>query len=200
MFLSEDLTPNVVQMRSMTKGKDMYLSGLFMVGDRYNGNRRMYPMHEIKSAVDQAHAQMSQNITILGELQHPNTMAINLDRVSHIITELRMNGSDAYGKMKLLDTPTGLLSKALLNGGARLGVSSRGEGSLTEGGVVAGYKFSTIDIVAVPSGPGCYPDMIYESQNLANLTNLAEAAVHDARAQVFLAEEIKKFMNKVAGV
>lgn len=200
MFLSEDLTPNVVQMRSMVKGKDMYLSGLFMVGDRYNGNRRMYPMHEIQSAVDQALAQMSQNITILGELQHPNTMAINLDRVSHIITELRMNGSNAYGKMKLLNTPTGLLSKALLEGGARLGVSSRGEGSLTDGGVVSGYKFSTIDIVAVPSGPGCYPDMIYESQNLANLTNLAEAAVHDARAQVFLAEEIKKFMNKVAGV
>lgn len=196
-FLSEHLTPNVSKMSELRKGKDLFLSGLFMVGEQKNGNRRFYPRTEIENAVNQANSQLSQGYSIMGELQHPNTMTINLDRVSHIITELRIDGANAYGKMKIVDTPCGMITKALLDGGAKLGVSSRGTGNLSESGVVSNFVFSTIDIVSVPSGPGCYPDMVYESQQSGRIQTLAEAAVHDARAQQFLLCELKKFMNSL---
>jgi hypothetical protein len=196
-FLSEHLTPNMSKMSEIRKGKDLYLSGLFMVGEQQNGNRRVYPKHEIERAVNQANTQLGQGYSIMGELQHPNTMVVNLDRVSHIITELRLEGSNAYGKMKIVDTPCGMIAKALLDGGAKLGVSSRGTGNLSESGIVSNFVFSTIDIVSVPSGPGCYPDMVYESQQMAKVQTLAEAAVQDARAQEFLLKEIKKFIDSV---
>lgn len=196
-FLSEHLTPNMSKMSEIRKGKDLYLSGLFMVGEQQNGNRRVYPKHEIERAVNQANTQLGQGYSIMGELQHPNTMIVNLDRVSHIITELRLEGSNAYGKMKIVDTPCGMIAKALLDGGAKLGVSSRGTGNLSESGIVSNFVFSTIDIVSVPSGPGCYPDMVYESQQMAKVQTLAEAAVQDARAQDFLLKEIKKFIDSV---
>lgn len=196
-FLSEHLTPNMSKMSEIRKGKDLYLSGLFMVGEQQNGNRRVYPKHEIERAVNQANTQLGQGYSIMGELQHPNTMVVNLDRVSHIITELRLEGSNAYGKMKIVDTPCGMIAKALLDGGAKLGVSSRGTGNLSESGIVSNFVFSTIDIVSVPSGPGCYPDMVYESQQMAKVQTLAEAAVQDVRAQEFLLKEIKKFIDSV---
>jgi hypothetical protein len=196
-FLSEHLTPNMTKMSEIRKGKDLYLSGLFMVGEQQNGNRRVYPKNEIERAVSQANSQLQEGYSIMGELQHPNTMTINLDRVSHIITELRVEGANAYGKMKIVDTPCGMIAKALLDGGAKLGVSSRGTGNLSESGVVSNFVFSTIDIVSVPSGPGCYPDMVYESLQQGKIQSLAEAAVHDAKAQQFLLIELKKFMDSI---
>lgn len=196
-FLSEHLTPNMTKMSEIRKGKDLYLSGLFMVGEQQNGNRRVYPKNEIERAVSQANSQLQEGYSIMGELQHPNTMAINLDRVSHIITELRVEGANAYGKMKIVDTPCGMIAKALLDGGAKLGVSSRGTGNLSESGIVSNFVFSTIDIVSVPSGPGCYPDMVYESLQQGKIQSLAEAAVHDAKAQQFLLIELKKFMDSI---
>lgn len=196
-FLSEHLTPNMTKMSEIRKGKDLYLSGLFMVGEQQNGNRRVYPKNEIERAVSQANSQLQEGYSIMGELQHPNTMTINLDRVSHIITELRVEGANAYGKMKIVDTPCGMITKALLDGGAKLGVSSRGTGNLSESGIVSNFVFSTIDIVSVPSGPGCYPDMVYESLQQGKIQSLAEAAVHDAKAQQFLLIELKKFMDSI---
>jgi hypothetical protein len=196
-FLSEHLTPNMTKMSEIRKGKDLYLSGLFMVGEQQNGNRRVYPKNEIERAVSQANSQLQEGYSIMGELQHPNTMTINLDRVSHIITELRVEGANAYGKMKIVDTPCGMIAKALLDGGAKLGVSSRGTGNLSESGIVSNFVFSTIDIVSVPSGPGCYPDMVYESLQQGKIQSLAEAAVHDAKAQQFLLIELKKFMDSI---
>lgn len=196
-FLSEHLTPNMTKMSEIRKGKDLYLSGLFMVGEQQNGNRRVYPKTEIERAVSQANTQLQAGYSIMGELQHPNTMTVNLDRVSHIITELRVEGANAYGKMKIVDTPCGMIAKALLDGGAKLGVSSRGTGNLSESGIVSNFVFSTIDIVSVPSGPGCYPDMVYESLQQGKIQSLAEAAVHDAKAQQFLLIELKKFMDSI---
>lgn len=196
-FLSEHLTPNMTKMSEIRKGKDLYLSGLFMVGEQQNGNRRVYPKNEIERAVSQANSQLQEGYSIMGELQHPNTMTINLDRVSHIITELRVEGANAYGKMKIVDTPCGMIAKALLDGGAKLGVSSRGTGNLSKSGIVSNFVFSTIDIVSVPSGPGCYPDMVYESLQQGKIQSLAEAAVHDAKAQQFLLIELKKFMDSI---
>lgn len=196
-FLSEHLTPNMTKMSEIRKGKDLYLSGLFMVGEQQNGNRRVYPKNEIERAVSQANSQLQEGYSIMGELQHPNTMTVNLDRVSHIITELRVEGANAYGKMKIVDTPCGMIAKALLDGGAKLGVSSRGTGNLSESGIVSNFVFSTIDIVSVPSGPGCYPDMVYESLQQGKIQSLAEAAVHDAKAQQFLLIELKKFMDSI---
>lgn len=83
-FLSEHLTPNMTKMSEIRKGKDLYLSGLFMVGEQQNGNRRVYPKTEIERAVSQANSQLQEGYSIMGELQHPNTMTVNLDRVSHI--------------------------------------------------------------------------------------------------------------------
>lgn len=196
-FLSEQLAPSVVKMSEIKKGKDLFLSGLMMVGEQRNGNGRFYPRHEIESAVRQANNQFQQGYSILGELQHPQTMSINLDRVSHIITELRMEGNNAYGKLKVVDTPCGMIVRALKEGGANLGVSSRGTGNLDESKTVSGFNFATLDIVSVASGPGCYPNMVYESLDNTKINTLAEAAVHDKRAQEFLLVEIKKFMDSL---
>ena len=98
-----------------------------------------------------------------GELDHPEELQINLDRVSHIITEMSCDGSNGLGKLKVIDTPMGNIAKALLKAGAKLGVSSRGSGNVNESGRVSDFDIVTVDIVAQPSAPDAYPKTIYES-------------------------------------
>src|SRR5690606_33608661 len=102
--------------------------------------------------------------TILGELDHPPELTINLDRVSHKITEMWLQGNNGYGKLKIIDkVPMGQIARGLLESGVKLGVSSRGSGNVSNSGIVSDFEIVTVDIVAQPSAPDAYPTSIYES-------------------------------------
>ena len=199
-LLVEELTPteaNLIQ-ESSTDGKNTWLSGIFMQADIKNRNGRNYPLTELAAAVDSACQRITESKGIMGELDHPESLTINLDRVSHIITDIRLEGSNVIGKAKLLDTPMGAIAKTLAESGVALGVSSRGAGQVNEG-QVSGFQFVTVDIVAQPSAPEAYPSTIYESLQHArsahNILDLAEAVREDASAQDYLKKEIMKWIN-----
>lgn len=176
-------------------GKNLFLAGRMMTADQKNLNRRVYPKAQISRAVDFINTQAKSGHHIMGECNHPEGLGIDLKNVSHIITEAWMDGSYAMGKCKILDTPSGQIIKALINGGVKLGVSSRGTGNVTNEGIVEDFSFVTLDIVAQPSGPGCYPDVIRESVENQKIVTLAEAVTQDAKAQKYLQEEIMKFLS-----
>jgi hypothetical protein len=133
----------------------------------------------------------------MGELNHPDNLTIDLNNVSHAITEMSMSGNNVIGRMKLLNTPKGQIAKAIMEGGVRLGVSSRGTGSVNESGEVSGFNFVTMDIVSVPSAPEALPDLVYESLNSKKVVTLAEAVVHDKKAQAYLQKSVSELINKI---
>jgi hypothetical protein len=148
----------------MTKIKNFYIHGPFLQAEVVNGNKRVYPRMVLEREVESHIKTKIAEKRALGELGHPPTSEINLDRVSHLITELRMEGNTAIGKAKILDTPTGKIAKSLMESGVKLGVSSRGLGSLKNGIVQNDFKLICVDIVSDPSGPGCWVQAINEKK------------------------------------
>ncbi len=198
-LLIEELSPvqaNLMEMQDA--GKNTFLNGILMQADVRNGNKRVYPLHEIKRAVEQIQEQIKNGHYIMGELNHPDSLSINLANVSHAITEIRMDGTNAVGKCKLLNTPMGNIAKGILEGGIKLGVSSRGTGNVANEGTVSDFNFVTIDIVATPSAPDAFPNVIKESLENQKILTLAEAVVHDKSAQKHLQREIFKFLEILA--
>ncbi len=198
MLLTEQLSPTSAMLCEMRKGTDLYLSGIMMQSEVKNGNGRTYSLSEMSNAVDIASKQISQGHYVLGELNHPNVLSINLANVSHCITEIRMDGNNAVGKMKILNTPSGNIAKGLIEGGIRLGVSSRGTGEVNESGQVSGFMFTTMDIVAQPSAPDAYPNVVQEALNNQKVLTLAEAMVHDKKAQAYFQKEVKLFLEALS--
>lgn len=202
ILLIEELMPSECHLvqESSPDGKSLWLSGVFMQAGIKNRNGRVYPVNEISAAVDGAGGRIKEQNGIMGELDHPQSLQINLDRVSHIITELRMQGNDAIGKARLLNTPMGNIARELINSGVKIGVSSRGAGNVNEGGDVSQFQFVTVDIVAQPSAPGAYPGSIYESleqaKNGRNIITLAEDVRSDPEAQKYLKKEILKWLSQ----
>lgn len=200
-LLIEELTPAQAGLitEASQDGKDLWLNGIFMQADIKNRNGRMYPLNEINAAVQAGQRIIKESNGIMGELDHPQTLSINLDRVSHIITELRVEGSNAIGKAKLLNTPMGNIAKELVNSGVAIGVSSRGAGAVNESGGVTGFQFVTVDIVAQPSAPGAVPQSILESIEASkhghNIMELSEAVRHDPAAQAYFKKEFTAFLN-----
>ncbi len=200
-LLFEELTPAQAGLirESSPDGKNTWLNGIFMQSAIKNKNGRLYPINEIQAAVTSAQVRIKESNGIFGELDHPQTLSINLDRISHVITEIRMEGNNAIGKAKLLSTPMGNIAKELANSGVALGVSSRGAGQVNEDGGVQGFNFVTVDIVAQPSAPNAYPSTVIESLNEAknghNILSLAEAVKHDATAQQYFKKEMLKWIN-----
>ena len=182
-------------------GKDLIMAGLFIQGEVKNQNGRVYPKDEIRNAVESVRTRLSKGETVLGELDHPEELQINLDRVSHIITDMHCDGNDGMGKLKIIDTPMGNIARSLLKAGAKLGVSSRGSGNVNESGRVSEFDIVTVDIVAQPSAPDAYPKTIYES--LFNMRggeviyNTAAAVTHDKSAETHLMSQITKFINEL---
>lgn len=170
--------------------KNLYLQGCFIQGDVRNQNQRVYPVTEISNAVGAIMEQIKNGESVLGECDHPEELTINIDRVSHMITEMSMNGPDGVGKMKILPTPCGNIVKTLIENGVKLGVSSRGSGNVDDSGYVSDFEIITVDIVARPSAPGAYPQAVYEAlgykRNGHKLADLAEAVQHDRKAQKYL--------------
>lgn len=196
-LLQETLSPTAAAICEMRKGTDLYLKGIMMQAELKNGNGRIYPLDEISRAVEEAQKRIKEGFTIMGELNHPDTLSINLDRVSHIITEVSMDGNNAVGKMKLLNTPCGNIAKALIEGGARIGVSSRGTGNVNESGAVSDFVFTTVDIVSTPSAPNAYPSAVMEALGSKKVMTLAEAVVHDKKAQQYFKKEIMSLLEAI---
>lgn len=184
-------------------GKSLYMKGIIIQGGIRNQNQRVYPVREIDRAIRTMQDQLKNNYSILGELNHPQDLNINLDRVSHAITEVWMDGSDGYGKLKILPTPLGNIAKTLLESGIKIGVSSRGSGNVKEdgSGEVSDFEIITVDIVAQPSAPSAYPEPIYE--HLMNTKGgfrsllLAEELRGDHAAQKYLKQSLINIISKL---
>ena len=146
---------------SANDGKDLYMKGICIQGGIENGNNRVYPVSEISRAVRSVTEQIKGGYSVLGEVDHPTNLRINLDRVSHMISEMWMDGPNGFGKLKILPTPMGQIVRSMLDAGVKLGVSSRGDGNVDEStGQVSDFNIVTVDIVAQPSAPNAYPKAI----------------------------------------
>lgn len=194
--LRENLTFDQAQivLESTEDGKDLHLKGICIQGGVRNANQRVYPVNEISRAVNTLNDQISGGYSVLGEVDHPEGLNINLDRVSHMIKEMWMDGPNGYGKLKILPTPMGQLVKTMLESGVKLGVSSRGSGNVNEDNNVSDFEIITVDIVAQPSAPGAYPTPIYEhlmnTRGGMQAYNMAREVQGDAKAQKYLKESL----------
>jgi hypothetical protein len=205
LYLRENLTfkeANVVYeaTENSNGGKDLYMKGICIQGGVENANKRVYPVSEITNAVTTINEQIKEGNSVLGEVDHPDDLKINLDRVSHMIESMWMDGPNGYGKLKILETPMGQLVKTMIEGGVKLGVSSRGSGNVNESsGQVADFEIVTVDVVAQPSAPNAYPVAIYEG--LLNMRgghkvlDMAREASGDAKVQKYLKEEMIRLIR-----
>jgi len=209
-FLIETYTPEQAQtlaesfVDESTGKRSWYLQGICMMGDAENRNKRKYPVQEIARAVESLQEAVK-NKQCFGELDHPldSRIAIELKNVSHMFESLSMQGTNAIGRIKILDTPMGSIASKILEGGGRLGVSSRGTGDVMEGGVVKNFQCSCIDLVATPSAQNAMPESIYEAlQQTAQgrgVQTLAEALHEDKAAQKYFNTEVQKFIRSLLG-
>jgi len=185
------------------EGKDLYMKGICIQGGVRNANQRVYPVNEIGRAVKTLSEQIQGGYSVLGEVDHPEGLTVNLDRVSHMITEVWMDGPNGYGKLKILPTPMGQIIRTMLESGVKLGVSSRGSGNVKEdgSGEVSDFEIITVDVVAQPSAPGAYPTPIYE--HLMNRRGglkayeFAQATKEDKKAQKYLKESLVNIINRL---
>ena len=208
-YLRETLTYNQAKVELVTEdigdgsgGKSLYMKGICIQGDKRNANERVYPTREIARAVDTITEQIKNGLSVLGEVDHPDDLKINLDRVSHCMEGMWMNGADGYGKLRILPTPMGQLVKTMLDAGVKLGVSSRGSGNVNyANGHVSDFEIVTVDVVAQPSAPNAYPTAIYES--LMNMKyghkvfEIAKEVGQDNKVQRYLKEEVKRLIKEL---
>jgi hypothetical protein len=209
LYLRENLTfdrANLIVESVKEEGdkKSLYMRGIFIQGGVKNANERVYPVNEIEQAVVTLNTQIREGNSVLGEIDHPDDLKINLDRVSHIITEMWMDGPNGFGKLKIIPTPMGQLAATMLENGVKLGVSSRGSGNVDEStGKVSDFEIVTVDIVAQPSAPNAYPKAIYEGlMNMKNghrvLENLKGSNLDkDAKIQKFLKDEVVRLIKEL---
>jgi hypothetical protein len=182
--------------------KTLYMKGIFIQGGVKNANERVYPVSEIENAVTTLNKQIHEGYSVLGEVDHPDDLKINLDRVSHMITSMWMDGANGFGKLKILPTPMGQLVKTMLESGVKLGVSSRGSGNVSDlDGKVSDFEIITVDIVAQPSAPNAYPKAIYESlMNMKHghkVLEIARDARGNKKVQNYLGEEVKRLIKEL---
>lgn len=204
-LLIETLNPTTANLQESVKdNKHWYLEGIFMQAEKKNGNGRIYPKSVLTETVEKISDKMSKGYNVLGELEHPEVLTVNLNNVSHVIESLGWNGNNVIGKAKILDTPKGEIVKALLKEGIKLGVSSRGSGSTTfkdDITLVESFNLITVDIVATPSAPEAFPTSLQESldsiYNNPKIVSLSEAVIEDNAAQKYFEKEIKNFLNSV---
>jgi len=206
-YLREDLTFSqaniqVLEESDMSGKKHLYLKGICIEGDKRNANERIYPKHEIIKAVETINEQIHNGNSVLGEVDHPDDLKINLDRVCHTVEGMWMDGHAGCGKLKILPTPMGELIKTLITSGVKLGVSSRGSGNVDDRtGHVSDFEIVTIDVVAQPSAPNAYPTAIYEGlMNMRNghkILEMARESGQDDKVKKYLAGEVKRLIREL---
>ena len=169
-LITEEIDQVEVIVEERNGKKNLFIEGIFLQGEIKNRNGRMYPMQTLSREVGRYNENFVQKGRALGELGHPDGPTVNLDRVSHKITSLRQEGNNFIGKAQILSTPMGNIAKSLLGEGVKLGVSSRGVGSLNktnEGYSIVGEDFTlatAADIVSDPSAPDAFVDGIMEGK------------------------------------
>ena len=206
-YLRENLTfdrANIVVESVKEEGdlKTLYMKGIFIQGGVKNANERIYPVSEIEKAVETLNKQITEGYSVLGELDHPDDLKINLDRVSHMITSMWMDGPNGFGKLKILPTPMGQLVRTMLESGVKLGVSSRGSGNVNDSdGKVSDFEIITVDIVAQPSAPNAYPKAIYEGlMNMKHghkVLDMVKEARGDKKVQSYLKNEVIRLIKEL---
>jgi hypothetical protein len=171
MLLFTEHTEDNIQTLTEDAGggkKNYYIRGIFMQSEQVNKNGRIYPAAIMEREVEKYNTDYIKTNRSLGELGHPQGPSLNLDRISHLIKEMKMDGNTVYGKAKILDTPYGNIVKNLIDEGVRLGVSSRGMGSLKQvngvNEVQDDFNLATVDIVADPSAPNAFVNGIMEGK------------------------------------
>ena len=202
-LLQENLSFDKAKMivESANEGKDLFMKGICIQGGVRNANQRVYPVNEISRAVTTLNEQIAEGYSPLGEVDHPEGLNINLDRVCLMIESMWMDGPNGYGKLKILPTPMGGLVKTMLESGVKLGVSSRGSGDVDAQGNVNGFEIITVDVVAQPSAPGAYPTPIYE--HLMNERGGYKAILTskevqgDKQAQKYIAESLLDIISRL---
>ncbi len=203
-LLQENLTFDQAQLvtESANDGKDLFMKGICIQGGVKNANQRVYPVTEITNAVKTLNDQIGTGQSVLGEVDHPEGLQVNLDRVCHMVESMWMDGPNGFGKLKILPTPMGQLVRTMLDAGVKLGVSSRGSGNVNEAtGEVSEFEIVTIDVVAQPSAPNAYPKAIYEG--LLNMKHghkvleVAKEAQHDVKVQGYLKDEVLKLIHEL---
>lgn len=203
VYLKETLSFDAARMITETSedgAKNLFMKGIFIQGGVKNANQRVYPVNEINNAVSTIMEQISGGNSVLGEIDHPDDLKINLDRVSHMITDMWMDGPNGFGKLKIIPTPMGNLVKTMLESGVKLGVSSRGSGNVNEStGHVSDFEIITVDVVAQPSAPNAYPKAIYEG--LMNMRGgmqtfeMAREASENKKVQKYLKEQVVRLIK-----
>jgi len=169
MKLIAEYTENDIEVLTEAReggGKNHFIEGVFMQSEQKNRNGRIYPRMVMEKAVDKYVTEQVKTKRAVGELNHPEGPTVNLDKVSHLIEALDWKGNDVVGKARILDTPNGMIVKGLLDGGVKLGVSTRGMGSLEQRNgamyVKDDFILSTVDIVQDPSAPTAFVNGIME--------------------------------------
>jgi hypothetical protein len=202
LYLRENLTFETakIQLVEGKDGKELYMEGICIQGGVKNANERIYPVSEISNAVKTLNEQIKEGNSVLGEVDHPDDLKINLDRVCHMITSMWMDGPNGYGKLKILPTPMGELVKTMLQSGVRLGVSSRGSGNVDpQNGHVSDFEIVTVDVVAQPSAPNAYPKAIYEGiMNMKYghaVLEMARESGSNNKVQKYLKDEVSRLIR-----
>ena len=170
MLLITEVNDNVNLVTEEVNGEKQYhIDGIFMQAEQKNRNGRVYPNKVLMNEVKKYNNDYVKSKRAMGELGHPDGPQLNLERVSHLINELRIDGNDVYGKAKILDTPYGKIVKNLSSEGVKIGVSSRGMGSLKQNNngvneVQDDFSLAAVDIVADPSAPNAFVEGIMEGK------------------------------------
>jgi hypothetical protein len=206
-ILREHLSFDTAEMKVISEdapsggGKNLFMEGICLQGGVLNENGRVYEVREISKAVESINDKIRKGFSVLGEVDHPEDLKINLDRVCANIKRIWMDGPNGFGKLQILPTPMGNLVRAMLESGVKLGVSSRGQGNVDRNGKVSDFEIVTVDIVAQPSAPNAYPTPVYEGvMNMRHghlLMEMAKEAKSDQRVQKYLEKEVTKLIKEL---
>ena len=192
---------NEIEYLTEGKGKEQYIKGIFMQADIKNQNGRVYPHAVLQKEVKNFNTKYVNEGRALGELGHPMGPVINLDRVSHVIKELTEDGKNFVGKAKVMDTPNGKIVKNFISEGVKLGVSSRGMGSLKTNKkgvneVQGDFVLSTVDIVADPSAPDAFVDGIMEGKEWVWENGVIKEQDIDAMKKTIMKAKMRELEQK----
>lgn len=201
-LLSEDVNSNIEVCTESTKaGKMYYIEGIFAQADVVNGNRRIYPSKVLMPQVEKYIENWVNKGKAIGECEHPIESHPNLNRASHLITSLKIEGNNVIGKARILSTESGKNVSALLEGGVKLGVSTRGLASISENAdgvsiIQDDYLLTTVDIVGNPSAPDAYVNGVLESKEFILESGIIVAKQNFTPKKIALIKEIFSSMSK----
>jgi hypothetical protein len=210
---SNDDFEYVLEEKNPNQPATLYIKGPYMMAEHMNRNRRIYNLDEMAKEVSRYTGEMIKNNRSMGELNHPQTPEVNLERVCHMVTELRQEGNVFFGKSKVLSTPMGMIVKSLIQDGVKVGMSSRALGKLTESSngsnKVSDFRLVAIDCVADPSFPKAFVDGILESKQFVLKESGQYEEVYDSFASAlsnlpkndvenFLKEQVVLFFRKLS--